>query len=160
MESLLQLVEKEWSEWKAAWLGSSRKCKTYLVLPLAVDDPLVSVALVQLLPRQASITRFCDHVVQFHVAERRWMIADQVDGGAGSGTALMACFDAAIGVVLSFAKDVAPNGILLYAQDMVWIASSSAAIWIKKVCGSLQMYTMAFANSFFSTTDLYRGTRT
>jgi hypothetical protein len=47
----------------------------------------------------------------------------------------MACYDAAIAVVLSFANDVAPLGILLYAQDMVWIASSSAAIWIKRVSG-------------------------
>jgi hypothetical protein len=79
--------------------------------------------------------RFCDHVVRFHITERHWVgQTKSAPGSSGTALALMDCFDAAIEVVLSFATDLADHGILPYAQDMVWIASSSAAIWIKRIC--------------------------
>jgi hypothetical protein len=37
MESLLQLVEKEWGDWKAAWLGPNCECRSSPRLALAIQ---------------------------------------------------------------------------------------------------------------------------
>ncbi|KAH8085378.1 hypothetical protein HD553DRAFT_311146 [Filobasidium floriforme] len=132
-DHLLQLINKEWLEWKSVWFTGNQLLTTDRALPTIQGDVYASTTVIPLRPRQKSLMRFCDHVVRFHITERHWVgQTKSAPGSSGTALALMDCFDAAIEVVLSFATDLSDHGILPYAQDMVWIASSSAAIWIKR----------------------------
>jgi hypothetical protein len=133
-DNLLQLIEKEWMDWKLSWQTETRSFPTDRDSPSSETILTNSTVIIPLQPRQESLMRFCDLVVRFHIAERRWVGVGQLGPGAsGFAAALLHCFNTAIEVVLWFAKDLASRGILPYAQDMVWIASSSAAIYIRRV---------------------------
>jgi hypothetical protein len=158
-DHLLQLINKEWLEWKSVWFTGNQLLTTDRLSPTIQSDVHASTTVIPLRPRQKSLMRFCDHVVRFHITERHWVgQTKSAPGSSGTALALMDCFDAAIEVVLSFATDLADHGILPYAQDMVCIASSSAAIWIKRVSGSdsIDMLGHLFFLTFPLLLGLYR----